>query len=70
MTTVTYTPAGNRVIAIVHHADDTTRVITLPRAYDTPDRALMACVMLTVNDQQVARARAAELTRLGEQVNQ
>lgn len=65
--TTTYTPncEGTRVIATIHYADGSTKAIILPRTYDTLDRALMACVMLTVNDQQVAQARAAELARLG-----
>ena len=70
---------GYRVVARVHYADtaldkDTGermvdlypygKAITLPRQYDTEHKALLACVALTVNDQQVEVSRRDELARL------
>lgn len=72
--TTTYTPeglidgewreAGYRVVARVHYADGTSRAVTLPRPYDSAETALLACVMLTVNDQQIEASRKAEIARL------
>ena len=65
--TTTYTPnsTGTHVIATIHYADGTHKAITLPRVYDTVDRAMQACVLLTMRDQQTETNRAEELARLG-----
>ena len=44
--------AEYRLIAIVHYTDGSHKEITLPRCYDTQDKALLAGVVMTVNDQQ------------------